>query len=89
MTVSDLPAVLAARWPEIERDLLEGRYQPHMCHQPARRSPFRSNLSSIPPTSCRRAHFLGSSLEAMPIGDGSAALRCRPRMRIIQHVLRH
>ena len=34
MTVSDLPAALAARWPEIERDLLEGRYQP----QPVRRA---------------------------------------------------
>jgi RNA-directed DNA polymerase len=33
MTVQDLPDVLAARWPEIERSLLEGRYQP----QPVRR----------------------------------------------------
>jgi RNA-directed DNA polymerase len=33
MTVRDLPGVLAARWPEIERDLLEGRYRP----QPVRR----------------------------------------------------
>jgi RNA-directed DNA polymerase len=33
MTVDDLPDVLAARWPEIERSLLEGRYQP----QPVRR----------------------------------------------------
>jgi RNA-directed DNA polymerase len=33
MTVHDLPVALAARWPEIERDLLEGRYQP----QPVRR----------------------------------------------------
>jgi RNA-directed DNA polymerase len=28
MTVRDLPDALAARWPEIERTLLEGRYQP-------------------------------------------------------------
>lgn len=33
MAVRDLPGVLAARWPEIERDLLEGRYRP----QPVRR----------------------------------------------------
>jgi RNA-directed DNA polymerase len=33
MTVRDLPDALAARWPEIERTLLEGRYQP----QPVRR----------------------------------------------------
>jgi len=33
MTVHDLPVALGARWPEIERDLLEGRYQP----QPVRR----------------------------------------------------
>jgi retron-type reverse transcriptase len=33
MTVRELPDVLAARWPEIERTLLEGRYQP----QPVRR----------------------------------------------------
>jgi RNA-directed DNA polymerase len=33
MTVRDLPDVLAARWPEIEKTLLEGRYQP----QPVRR----------------------------------------------------
>lgn len=33
MTVHDLPEVLAARWPEIERTLLEGCYQP----QPVRR----------------------------------------------------
>ena len=33
MTVRELPVVLAARWPEIERTLLEGRYQP----QPVRR----------------------------------------------------
>ena len=33
MTVRDLPGVLAARWPEIERDLPEGRYRP----QPVRR----------------------------------------------------
>jgi RNA-directed DNA polymerase len=28
VTVRDLPALLAARWPEIEQALLEGRYQP-------------------------------------------------------------
>src|SRR6516164_5184488 len=28
MTVRDLPRAFAAHWPEIERDLLEGRYQP-------------------------------------------------------------
>ena len=33
MTVRDLPDVLTARWPEIERTLLEGAYQP----QPVRR----------------------------------------------------
>lgn len=33
MTFRELPVVLAARWPEIERTLLEGRYQP----QPVRR----------------------------------------------------
>jgi RNA-directed DNA polymerase len=33
ITVRDLPDVLAVRWPEIERTLLEGRYQP----QPVRR----------------------------------------------------
>jgi RNA-directed DNA polymerase len=33
MTIRDLPSVFAAHWPEIERDLLEGRYQP----QPVRR----------------------------------------------------
>jgi RNA-directed DNA polymerase len=33
MTVRDLPRAFAAHWPEIERDLLEGRYQP----QPVRR----------------------------------------------------
>jgi len=33
MTVRELPDVLVARWPEIERTLLEGRYQP----QPVRR----------------------------------------------------
>jgi RNA-directed DNA polymerase len=33
MTIRDLPAAFAAHWPEIERDLLEGRYQP----QPVRR----------------------------------------------------
>lgn len=33
MTVRDLPGVLAARWPEIERALLAGRYRP----QPVRR----------------------------------------------------
>ena len=33
MTVQQLPDVLAAHWPEIERTLLEGRYQP----QPVRR----------------------------------------------------
>src|SRR6202035_1747564 len=27
MTIRDLPSVFAAHWPEIERDLLEGRYQ--------------------------------------------------------------
>jgi RNA-directed DNA polymerase len=33
ITVRELPGVIAARWPEIERTLLEGRYQP----QPVRR----------------------------------------------------
>jgi RNA-directed DNA polymerase len=33
MTIRDLPEVFAAHWPEIERNLLEGRYQP----QPVRR----------------------------------------------------
>jgi len=33
ITVRQLPDVLAARWPEIEQHLLEGRYQP----QPVRR----------------------------------------------------
>ncbi len=33
MTIRDLPAAVAAYWPEIERDLLGGRYQP----QPVRR----------------------------------------------------
>src|SRR5271165_5846617 len=33
MTVRELPDLLVARWPEIERTLLEGRYQP----QPVRR----------------------------------------------------
>lgn len=33
MTVAELPRVLAARWPEIEAQLLQGRYQP----QPVRR----------------------------------------------------
>jgi hypothetical protein len=33
MTVRELPDVLAARWPEIERTVLGGRYQP----QPVRR----------------------------------------------------
>ena len=33
MTIRDLPAAVAAHWPEIERDLLGGRYQP----QPVRR----------------------------------------------------
>src|SRR5271166_6425233 len=33
MTVRELPDLLVARWPEIERSLLEGRYQP----QPVRR----------------------------------------------------
>jgi RNA-directed DNA polymerase len=33
ITVKQLPAVLAASWPEIERQLLQGRYQP----QPVRR----------------------------------------------------
>lgn len=35
MTFRELPVVLAARWPEIERTLLEGRYQP----QPVRHDP--------------------------------------------------
>jgi RNA-directed DNA polymerase len=33
ITVKQLPGVLKARWPEIERQLLQGRYQP----QPVRR----------------------------------------------------
>jgi RNA-directed DNA polymerase len=33
VTVYDLPALMAACWPEMERALLEGRYQP----QPVRR----------------------------------------------------
>jgi len=33
MTVRDLPDALEAHWPGIEKDLLEGRYQP----QPVRR----------------------------------------------------
>jgi RNA-directed DNA polymerase len=44
MTVRDLPDVLTARWPEIERTLLEGAYQPQpvrrvipcLCSHPAR-----------------------------------------------------
>jgi retron-type reverse transcriptase len=33
MTVRQLPGILKARWPEIEHQLLQGRYQP----QPVRR----------------------------------------------------
>ena len=33
ITVKQLPSILKARWPEIEEQLLQGRYQP----QPVRR----------------------------------------------------
>ena len=45
-----------------------------MGHQPVRRTPFRSNFSSIPAPSRRKARFLPGG-DANFLGDGCAALR--------------